>query len=675
MMIARHEKRFSNIVVCLLIAAVAAVGVFSVKNQVSTVRPAPFTEMAGAMGPVTSYDVGSRLFGGLVATVAGRPEMTSAATSAATDESTGSGNDQGQAVMKDALNGKSGGGSGSDNGERGKSGDGKEKGEGAANDESVPAENTVDEDYFDTSIINGATVYEREYRFTVTHKRPELNVRGIIVAVNADALPQWNGRIELEEGVNAIRVTVRYADKTGRDISVYRDYALNAVLGDIAIASSLAELDGATVYDPVLTFTAAASYGERQLPLTVTCDGAPAAAAAGGYKAELKEGVNAVALSASFGKKSKSVTYKITYAQPEALRITTSLKSDSSSDPQVVNDAELSFEAAAGGGAGKAKLSVVFDGVTLKGAGGRYKATIGKLNRTVAVRMKATESVNGETLTLTKLYYVKYVPLATQETAPSLKYINATEGMTVEGKKFTLDIAPVDYKGQALGYNNVSVSLNDRIVKMSWMSEYLSYALTLKNGVNTLGVRVTDDEGRYADYSYSINCNQREEGESLGSVTISMDATVLGLGYLIKPVERELFEGETGAQVIDRLLTDKGFAYEHTGTLTSDFYLARVVKSGVGKGVAIPADLLEALVEDGYEMNGNSSDDSIGETDYFKGSGWMYCKNGSFPGHGFADAVLKDGDEVKIRFTLAYGKDIGGGKAAGGASGNYDKVW
>ena len=38
-----------------------------------------------------------------------------------------------------------------------------------------------------------------------------------------------------------------------------------------------------------------------------------------------------------------------------------------------------------------------------------------------------------------------------------------------------------------------------------------------------------------------------------------------------------------------------------------------------------------------------------------------------------SDAVVKDGDEVRIRFTLAYGKDIGAPQANGEDC--YDKVW
>ncbi|MCI8496906.1 MAG: DUF4430 domain-containing protein, partial [Clostridiales bacterium] len=76
------------------------------------------------------------------------------------------------------------------------------------------------------------------------------------------------------------------------------------------------------------------------------------------------------------------------------------------------------------------------------------------------------------------------------------------------------------------------------------------------------------------------------------------------------------------------------------------------------------------------EWTGQRYDDSVGEFDYCKGAGWMWSQNGFFQNHGFSDAVFKDGDVIKIRFTLAYGKDIGGFSAAGELAGeNYHKIW
>lgn len=136
-----------------------------------------------------------------------------------------------------------------------------------------------------------------------------------------------------------------------------------------------------------------------------------------------------------------------------------------------------------------------------------------------------------------------------------------------------------------------------------------------------------------------------------------------------------MLQGETASYSISRFLEENGFTYDNTGSLDVGFYLARLARPGIGVGVAIPEDLKQAIDEDGLEWKDQRYDDSIGEFDYCQGSGWMYSVNGAFPNYGLSDAVFKDGDVVRIRFTLAYGRDIGGATATGGSGGNYSKVW
>ena len=75
---------------------------------------------------------------------------------------------------------------------------------------------------------------------------------------------------------------------------------------------------------------------------------------------------------------------------------------------------------------------------------------------------------------------------------------------------------------------------------------------------------------------------------------------------------------------------------------------------------------------DGMDENGAGlypqpfSMDSLGEFDFYRWSGWMYSYNGSYP-------------VIRVRYTLALGKDIGGFTSASGSygvsSGNYYKEW
>ena len=56
----------------------------------------------------------------------------------------------------------------------------------------------------------------------------------------------------------------------------------------------------------------------------------------------------------------------------------------------------------------------------------------------------------------------------------------------------------------------------------------------------------------------------------------------------------------------------------------------------------------------------NSDPDGLSEKDYTTGSGWMITVNDHFTSYGTSDMHLKDGDKLRLRYTLAYGKDIGG---------------
>ena len=88
---------------------------------------------------------------------------------------------------------------------------------------------------------------------------------------------------------------------------------------------------------------------------------------------------------------------------------------------------------------------------------------------------------------------------------------------------------------------------------------------------------------------------------------------------------------------------------------------------------------------DGMDENGAGLDpqpysmDSLGEFDFYRWSGWMYSYNGSYPGYGMNVCKPQDGGVIRVRYTLALGKDIGGFTSAscsyGVSSGNYYKEW
>lgn len=531
----------------------------------------------------------------------------------------------------------------------------------------IPSGDTTDTVYFTTTIKNGEVVYSRDYSFKINHKQENLRVKEERVYINNIQQPQFKGNVLLEEGKNEIKVSVTYVDKQGKKMTLYQDYVVYVDLGNLVIRS---DLKNKTVETDTLDFTASATLQKKEVPVTVKCNGEELKSSSDNkYRAKLNEGENTIELFAESGGKSDKQTYTIQCRLPKDSKIETDLVD------QTVNSDTFSFKASILNVSSKGRLTVVCNKKTILPVE-ENKYTVQLNIGANIIRLKATDIVNGKLVTLAEeSYVIKYVPIADEETKPAIKHINVTDGMTITGNEFTLDLLPEDYKGNRIYSEGIVVQLNGKVYKNTWQSEFTSYLLYLQGGANTLDIRIKDSDGRYTDYSYKINCKTVEDGEKIGEITVSIDANVLGLGYIVAPVKVPIRQGETGSYFLTRFLEEKGFKYKHTGSLDIGFYLSRIMKPGIATGVSIPEDLRQAIDKDGLEWKEQRYDDSIGEFDYCQGSGWMYSVNGSFPGYGFSDVVFKDGDVVRIRYTLAYGKDIGGYKATGGQGQNYDKVW
>ncbi len=169
-----------------------------------------------------------------------------------------------------------------------------------------------------------------------------------------------------------------------------------------------------------------------------------------------------------------------------------------------------------------------------------------------------------------------------------------------------------------------------------------------------------------------------------------MELFTIGCGYLVYPEEMPIYEGETAADQLIRLLHKNGYAGYYNGTTKSGFYLGYISdgdstaetydgyrKSGSPEDPvklnikpSIPSMLIPYLNKtmtffdtDDYEKN---REGNIGEFVFTNGSGWMYCINNIFPNVSFSDSYLSDGDVVRVQYSLAYGADIGGSGVMGG---------
>lgn len=180
---------------------------------------------------------------------------------------------------------------------------------------------------------------------------------------------------------------------------------------------------------------------------------------------------------------------------------------------------------------------------------------------------------------------------------------------------------------------------------------------------------------------------------AVGYATWSVELFTVGCGYLVKPVRMPIYKGETAADGLLRLLSQYGFAAYYGGTPDEAFYLGYIADgtasnaryNGYRKSTtpAAPKKLnlspnIPSMLDGHLKRTMSFYDPSdyqkhytgyIGEFVITNGSGWMYSVDHRFPSVGLSDTRLSDGDVVRVQFTLGFGADIGGSKAAAGQLG------
>lgn len=249
--------------------------------------------------------------------------------------------------------------------------------------------------------------------------------------------------------------------------------------------------------------------------------------------------------------------------------------------------------------------------------------------------------------------------------------IDLIDGLETKADKMTFDLWARTLDDVKIDTNDVHVTNNGERVGINWNDEVkTSYTLNLVVGVNEVNIVVIHDDHEH-NRSYTIIREEAQDGDVIGSYTFSMDAFVVGLGYLIEPIKVDIIKGDNAAYHLDRVLNDHGFDYSNTGQLDSGFYLENISGGNLSEKVPNTPQIIHDKLE---EFNGapidegeyNPEDYSLGEFDFNYMSGWMYAVNNVFPNVGFADKYLIDGDVMRVQFTIAYGSDIGGGYAMGG---------
>lgn len=234
---------------------------------------------------------------------------------------------------------------------------------------------------------------------------------------------------------------------------------------------------------------------------------------------------------------------------------------------------------------------------------------------------------------------------------------------------------------------------------------------------HTLTIFATDAYGNYGELTLTLLGQRTQAGQKIGTAQIYIDLSVLGLG-IRGPIRYSVLSEEPISYSIAKAIwgydagavfgtADESFGWpssscSYSGTLDKGFYLTALgdgsglgaqasalsgaswnalgagetevlaaIDAQFGPGSAL-ASLWRCIYRNGIALGVAPGGDSVGEFDFTTGSGWMYTLGGTFfPGTAMSDYYLKDGDTLTLRYTLAYGWDIGGGSGSYGNSVGY----
>lgn len=584
---------------------------------------------------------------------------------------------------------------------------------GQTPDHAAPGDVTVPEApdaalYFTTSIIDGETTAEETYPFTITHQ-PQREPIGLAVTVNGRELryaaQTTSVTVHLAAGANTIVVSADYREDGGT-VRATRSYTVcYAQPGELIIVAKrtsdgrqLGELG--TVSEGALTFTACAERDGSTYPVqSVELNGRTLAGSGDTYTAQLNSGENRIRVKASYQSSSADVTYTIIY-NANAFRIKTSIsdtviddntaQSSASFEKVTVDSERYRFELKLIRSTGKEAITNVrvSDSTgTLsltQDSNDRYTVDMGREDRQLYIDYK--DSTGRSKTYKYLLHFQRGAEDTPEDRQPTIiaqveadgTVIGLTNGLTMKTPDLIVLVDGRSCNGQQLYANNYTVSVNGTVVSapISQSGYQFGYTAYLSNvGANTITITATDGDGYSATRSWTV---YYENGDI--TVTVSVEATTVGLGYLVAPTEVTVPGGTDAWTVVQQVLTENGYTVSGSGS-----YLSAIQRSGICSGFFIDSELMELIMADGMDENGAGLDpqpfsmDSLGEFDFYRWSGWMYSYNGSYPGYGFNVCKPQDGSVIRVRYTLAMGKDIGGYSSANGnygvSSGNYYKEW
>lgn len=318
---------------------------------------------------------------------------------------------------------------------------------------------------------------------------------------------------------------------------------------------------------------------------------------------------------------------------------------------------------------------------------GRYLTSADGKNYTARMVRNETNHITlyrkkGNTTVEEVRFSIRYVAQKADEDHPTIgehppAIVTNLDGVTeTSNRNFTLTVKATAYTGSPLYASQIEVQMDGKRITGPTGGPVYEYQLYFPDPIvgdtveHTITIRAWDGEGNSAFVSYRILYRFVDTGDVIGTAYIVIDATTVGLDVMEEPYTYKIRQNTPASYAVVEALEEWGYEYEYSGSMDVGFYLRRISRGGMMDYPAIPENLWSKILQDGLTLTGQTDNNSLGEFDYTQGSGWMYSVGGNtYAGKGLSGYYLTDGDTLYLRFTLAYGKDIGGYSSTGGSYG------
>lgn len=248
-------------------------------------------------------------------------------------------------------------------------------------------------------------------------------------------------------------------------------------------------------------------------------------------------------------------------------------------------------------------------------------------------------------------------------------------------QNFTFTVSAKTASGEQIYSNHILVQMDEKDITNPTGSSTYEYVLYFPKPIageteeHKVTVLAWDDTGNSKLQEYRVVYRSNDEGEVIGQVRVVVDATTVGMGILADE-KADIIQGKPASYTLLSALEQMNFEYEFAGTEMIGFYIRSISRGNAFKKAEIPQQLYEMIQKDEIEMRTPCSKNTLGEYDFTQGSGWLYSVNGgNYAGKGLSEWYLNDGDTLYMRYTVAYGKDIGGTESQFGRLQSYCGLW